>query len=146
MQRRFKMADEESKSFMPVDVDEYDAAVDKADYVLVPGEYKVTIEDWEHKQGPKCQYILFKFKTLDCPNPDDNGIPLSLIAPIEGAGFNIFTRFCQAVGQKWEGRQVTPEFCDSVVGLELNVETSIETYMEVDRAKVKRCIAASNMV
>jgi hypothetical protein len=138
------MVDEGSKAFMPVDVADYDAAVEKADYVLVPGEYKVTIEDWNHGQGAKAQYIAFKLKTLDAPNPDDNGITLTLFAPIEGAGFSIFTRFCQAVGQKWEGRQVTPEFCDSVIGSELMVETSLETYQGEERAKVKKCIAAAN--
>lgn len=134
----------ENKTFMPVDVGTFDEAEEKANYILPPGQYKVRINNWGHGQGAKAQYVYWDLHTIDCPDVADNDQFLRLYTPIEGPGFNIYTNFCRAVGVKWEGTQITPEFCNSLVGSELEVETSIENYMGDDRPKVKNTIAASS--
>lgn len=133
----------ENKTFMPVDVPTYDEAEAKADYILPPGQYKVRLDDWGHGQGAKAQYVYWDMRTIDCPATEDNEQFLRLYTPIEGPGFNIFTNFCRSVGVKWEGGQITPEFCNNLMGSELEVETSIENFQGDDRAKVKSTIAAS---
>ena len=134
---------EENKSFMPVDAGDFDEAAEKADKVLVPGQYKVVIKDWSHGQGEKAQYIAWQLSTLECPDPDDNDFPLWQNTPIEGRGLRMFIKWLQALGQRWEGGQITPELCDSLIGLELTVETGVSTNPNTGepRAEVKRPIA-----
>jgi len=142
------MPDEEGKTFMPVEVGDWDAAVEASEKILVPAHYKVVIKDWQHGQGPKAQYISWQLATLDCPDPDDNDTPLWHNTPIDGRGFRIFVKFMQALGQRVEGGAVTPEMCNSLVGLELTVETGVSVNPNTgeDRAEVKQVIAAVNGV
>jgi hypothetical protein len=137
---------DEGKSFMPVDVGDFDSAAEAADKVLVPSQYSVSIKDWRHGQGPKAQYISWQLSTVNCPDPEDNDFPLFYSTPIEGRGQRMLVKFLQAVGQKWEGSQITPEFCDSLIGLELMIETSIENWEGADRARVKKVLAPVNAV
>ena len=139
-------AQEEALSFNPVEVGDFEEALETANKILVPGVYRTRIVKATHGQGPKSQYLMWQLETLDCQDPEDNGQMLFYITPIEGRGFNIFTDFCQALGVKWEGRQITPEFAESVYGLEVNVETGIEEYEKKPRARVKKIIPASDSV
>ena len=136
------MPEEEGIMFNPVEVGDFDDAVEKANKQLIPAVYRVRIEKAKHGQGDKAQYINWQLNTLDCPDPEDNDFTLFHITPIEGRGFRIFTDFCQALGVRWEGGSVTPDFIQSCYGLELNVETSIEEYEDKPQTRVKKVVAA----
>lgn len=142
------MADEmEGAAFTPVEVGDFDEAVEEDNKVLAPGMYQATIMGWKHSYGKtekKTQYIGWRLETVNCPDPEDNGYTLWYNTPIEGRGKSMLIRFCQALGQRWEGDAFTPDFCDSLIALEVTVETAITTYNNKQRCEIRRAIASGN--
>lgn len=134
--------------FDPVEIGDWDEAVEKANKVLIPGEYRVRIQSAKHDTGPKARYLGWRLETIDCPDPEDNGIILFYNTPIEGRGFSMFTDFCQALGVRCEGGAVTPDFVKSLYGSELTVETSItqNPNTKKDQSNVKSVVAAIGTV
>ena len=114
----------------------------------MPDVYRARIDSVQHKQGPKAQYLGWRLKTIDCVDPDDNDYTLFFNTPIEGRGLGMFTDFCTACGVRWEGGVITPDFVNSLKGLELNVETSITVNPNTgkDQTNVKKCVAQIDAV
>lgn len=129
---------EEVLSFDPVEVGTFDEVEEKANRVLNPGEYTVRIVQARHKQGAKAQYLGWQLEVVDALDPDDNGFMVFHNTPIEGRGIGMFTNFCAACGQKWQGGTITPAFVESLYGLELRVETGLREYDGKPQVDVKK--------
>lgn len=136
------MADTQSEGliFDPVEVGDFDEVDEQLNRVLVPAEYTVRIVNAVHGRGEKAQYLRWQLEVIDAIDPEDNGFPLWHSTPIEGRGLGILTAFCHAVGQKWQ-TPISPEWVESLYGLELTVEVTIGEWQDKPRNEIKRAIA-----
>ena len=130
--------------FNPIEVGTYEEVDEKVNKVLTPGIYSVRIVSATHGQGEKAQYLRWKLEVVDAVDPEDNGFSLWHSTPIEGRGLGILNAFCNAIGRRWQGRQITPEWVESLFGLELNVEISIREYEGRAQNEIKKAIAKVN--
>lgn len=142
------MAEDTAVMFDPIEVGDFDEAVEKANKVLPPSNYRCRVVSAQHKRGPKAQYLGWRLEVIEAAEVDDNGYTLFYNTPIEGRGLGMFTDFCMALGVRWEGGVITPDFVNNLYGLELTVETSITTNPNTnkDQTNVKKVIAQIDAV
>jgi hypothetical protein len=126
--------------FDPVEVGDFDEVEAAMNRVLAPAEYQVRIVKAVHGRGEKAQYLRWTLEVVDAIDPEDNGFMLWHSTPIEGRGLGILTAFCHAVGQKWQ-TPLSPEWVESLYGLELNVEVTIGEWQGKARNEIKKVIA-----
>lgn len=88
---------------------------------LSPGQYTVSIAECDVKESKKgAQYLKWKFETIDCDEPKDNGQSIWTNTMITGRGaFRFKDLYTAATGEEFDA---TAEFdTDMLLGKELSV-------------------------
>lgn len=89
------------------------------------GPHELELVSWRRIVSDEPSYLL-QFNTVNCEDPEDNGIEVAHFCPITGARRKEFTTAVLAITGKVPPKKVTRDFLDDLV--ELHVHASLRCY------------------